>query len=85
MKYSSKRCFEEQMCHMTLDDGIFEKNVTKSQKKKELDLAPEDAVLRIIFQPREFADLVAFTKEILNGKLNFLCCAWYERFCKLER
>ena len=34
MKYSSKRCFEEQMCRMTLGDGIFEKNITKSKKKK---------------------------------------------------
>ena len=26
--------------------------------------------------PRETADLVTFTEEILNGKLHFLCSAW---------
>ena len=27
--------------------------------------------------PQETADLVAFTEEILNGKLHFLCSAWW--------
>ena len=27
--------------------------------------------------PQETADLVTFTEEILNGKIHFLCSAWF--------
>ena len=39
---------------------------------------------RFTAQKQETADLVTFTEEILNGKLQFWCSTWPEMVCSNE-